>query len=34
MNYTLAIVHLGDVLMGAEPVVHKFPGGERALTLD
>jgi membrane-bound lytic murein transglycosylase B len=34
MNYTLAIVHLGDVLMGAEPVAHKFPGGERAPTLD
>jgi len=27
MNYTLAIVHLGDVLMGADPVAHKFPGG-------
>ena len=33
MNYTLAIVHLGDRLMGAGPFVQPFPGSERALTL-
>jgi membrane-bound lytic murein transglycosylase B len=33
MNYTLAIVHLGDRVMGAGPFVQPFPGGERALTL-
>src|SRR5215831_13626133 len=33
MNYALAIVHLGDRLMGAGPFVQQFPGGERALTL-
>jgi membrane-bound lytic murein transglycosylase B len=33
MNYTLALVHLGDRVMGAEPFVQKFPGSERAPTL-
>jgi len=33
MNYTLAIVHLGDRIMGAGPFVQPFPGAERALTL-
>jgi len=33
MNYTLAIVHLGDRVMGAGPFVQQFPGAERALTL-
>jgi hypothetical protein len=33
MNYTLAIVHLGDRIMGAPEVAPKFPGGERAPTL-
>jgi membrane-bound lytic murein transglycosylase B len=33
MNYTLAIVHLGDRIMGAPEVTPKFPGGERAPTL-
>jgi lytic murein transglycosylase len=33
MNYTLAIVHLGDRVMGGEPFVQKFPGSERAPTL-
>ena len=33
MNYTLAIVHLGDRVMGAGPFVQPFPGAERALTL-
>ncbi len=33
MNYTLAIVHLGDRVVGGEPFVQKFPGSERALTL-
>jgi membrane-bound lytic murein transglycosylase B len=33
MNYTLAIVHLGDRVMGGGPFVQQFPGGERALTL-
>ena len=33
MNYTLAIVHLGDRVMGAGPFAQQFPGGERALTL-
>src|SRR5688572_2118913 len=33
MNYTLAIVHLADVIMGGELVAHKFPGGERPPTL-
>ena len=30
MTYTLSIVHLGDRIMGGEPFVQKFPGGERA----
>jgi hypothetical protein len=33
MNYTLAIVHLGDRIMGAGPFVQSFPGGERTPTL-
>jgi lytic murein transglycosylase len=33
MNYTLALLHLGDRVMGAEPFVQKFPGSERAPTL-
>src|SRR5262245_9288963 len=33
MNYTLAIVHLGDRVTGGGPFVRQFPGGERALTL-
>jgi len=33
MNYTLAIVHLGDRVTGAGPFVQSFPGAERALTL-
>lgn len=33
MNYTLAIVHLGDRIMGGGPFVRSFPGGERAPTL-
>ena len=33
MNYTLAIVHLADVINGAELVAAKFPGGERPPTL-
>jgi lytic murein transglycosylase len=33
MNYTLAIVHLGDRIMGAPSLAEKFPGGERAPTL-
>jgi membrane-bound lytic murein transglycosylase B len=33
MNYTLAIVHLADVIMGGELIAHKFPGGERPPTL-
>jgi hypothetical protein len=33
VNYTLAIVHLGDRVLGAEPFVNKFPGSERAPTL-
>jgi hypothetical protein len=33
MNYTLAIVHLGDRIMGGGPFARGFPGGERALTL-
>lgn len=34
MNYTLSICHLGDRLLGGEPFVQKFPGSERALTLE
>src|SRR5205823_13261398 len=33
MNYTLAIVHLGDRAVRGEPLVQKFPGSERAPTL-
>jgi membrane-bound lytic murein transglycosylase B len=33
MNYALAIVHLGDRVMGAGPFAQQFPGSERALTL-
>jgi lytic murein transglycosylase len=33
MNYTLAIVHLGDRVLGAGPFVQPFPGSERAPTL-
>ncbi len=33
MNYTLAIVHLGDRIAGRGPFVKPFPGSERALTL-
>ncbi len=34
MNYTLAIVHLGDRILGAGPFVQRFPGSEeRAPTL-
>jgi lytic murein transglycosylase len=33
MNYTLAIVHLGDRVLGAGPFVQSFPGSERAPTL-
>jgi membrane-bound lytic murein transglycosylase B len=33
INYTLAIVHLGDRVMGAGPFVQPFPGGERTPTL-
>jgi len=33
MNYTLAIVHLGDRVMGGGEFVQPFPGSERAPTL-
>ncbi len=33
MNYTLAIVHLADVIMGGQLIAQKFPGGERPPTL-
>jgi lytic murein transglycosylase len=33
MNYALAIVHLGDRIMGGGAFVQQFPGGERAPTL-
>lgn len=33
MNYALAIVHLGDRILGGGPFVKPFPGSERALTL-
>ncbi|MGR7997310.1 lytic murein transglycosylase [Xanthobacter sp. ZOL 2024] len=32
-NYALAVVHLGDQIMGEGPFVTPWPGGERALTL-
>jgi lytic murein transglycosylase len=33
MNYALAICHLGDRVMGAEPFMQAFPNSERAPTL-
>ncbi len=33
MNYTLAIVHLGDRILGAGPFRQPFPGSERTPTL-
>lgn len=33
MNYALAIVHLGDRILGGGPFAQPFPGSERALTL-
>jgi membrane-bound lytic murein transglycosylase B len=33
MNYTLAIVHLGDRVLGAGPFAQSFPNSERAPTL-
>ncbi len=33
MNYALAIVHLGDRILGGGPFRQPFPGSERALTL-
>jgi membrane-bound lytic murein transglycosylase B len=33
MNYALAICHLGDRILGAEPFINPFPGSERTLTL-
>jgi lytic murein transglycosylase len=33
MNYALAIVHLGDRILGGAPFIQPFPGSERALTL-
>lgn len=33
-NYALAVVHLGDRIMGEGPFVTPWPGGERALTLE
>jgi len=33
MNYALAIVHLGDRILGGGPFIQAFPGSERALTL-
>src|SRR5262245_29970345 len=33
MNYALAIVHLGDRVLGGGPFVQPFPGSERAPTL-
>ncbi|HZS65344.1 MAG TPA: lytic murein transglycosylase [Xanthobacteraceae bacterium] len=32
--YTLALVHLGDLIRGDPDFVQQFPGGERRLTLD
>jgi membrane-bound lytic murein transglycosylase B len=33
MNYTLAILHLGDRVLGGDPFIQQFPGSERAPTL-
>lgn len=33
MNYALAIVHLGDRILGGGRFIHPFPGSERELTL-
>jgi len=33
-SYTLALVHLGDLIRGDPPFHQQFPGGERAPTLD
>jgi lytic murein transglycosylase len=33
LNYTLALVHLGDRIRGDGPLRQQFPGGERAPTL-
>jgi hypothetical protein len=33
-SYTLALVHLGDLIRGDGPFHQQFPGGERAPTLD
>jgi membrane-bound lytic murein transglycosylase B len=33
-NYTLALLHLGDLIRGDPPFRQQFPGGERALTLE
>jgi membrane-bound lytic murein transglycosylase B len=33
MNYALAICHLGDRILGAQPFINPFPGSERTLTL-
>lgn len=32
-NYALAVVHLGDRVMGGAPFVAPWPGGERALSI-
>jgi hypothetical protein len=32
-SYTLALVHLGDLIRGDGPFRHQFPGGERRPTL-
>ncbi len=33
-NYTLALLHLGDLIRGDGPFRHQFPGGERVPTID
>ncbi|WP_428030520.1 lytic murein transglycosylase [Ancylobacter sp.] len=33
MNYALAVCHLGDRVLGGDPFITPFPGGERPLTL-
>ncbi|TSJ63191.1 lytic murein transglycosylase [Starkeya sp. 3C] len=33
MNYALAVCHLGDRVLGGDPFITPFPGGERVLTL-